>query len=437
MRHLHWFQNDLRLNDNPAIASHAAADSLLFVYLLPKPRPWCNQLGIGPQRDRFLRESLQALADELASYGQKLLVLEGSPELVLPDVVDRYGITEISTSFAPGYYERLAIDHLRQRLDIPLEVHRGNSLFEEADLPFALKELPDVLSPFRRKVEKRNIPGPGGAPDRLPPPPAAQFDAIPRAAAAPDPALPLPGGRAAGERRLRQFVFDQEGITEYKATRNCLDGLSGSSTLSPWLANGNLSVREVAHAIFRFERERVANESTYWLFFELLWREFFYWRAVLDDKRLFRLGGRQGNCRYCTFEPRAFARWCAGDTDYPLVNALMRQLVATGWMSNRGRQIAASSLIHDLGIDWRFGAAFFEKHLIDYDVGSNYGNWQYIAGVGSDPRGGRHFNIAKQTAQYDPEGVFTAKWDGHRPTQPEHVTDAADWPIDPTDAQKV
>jgi deoxyribodipyrimidine photo-lyase len=96
----------------------------------------------------------------------------------------------------------------------------------------------------------------------------------------------------------------------------------------------------------------------------------------------------------------------------------MRQLVATGWMSNRGRQIAASCLIHEYGIDWRYGAAFFEKHLIDYDVASNYGNWQYIAGVGADPRGGRVFNIEKQTAQYDPEGVFTAKWDGHRPPQP-------------------
>ena len=118
------------------------------------------------------------------------------------------------------------------------------------------------------------------------------------------------------------------------------------------------------------------------------------------------------------------------DTNYPIVNALMRQLVATGWMSNRGRQIAASCLINELDGDWRFGAAFFEKHLIDYDVGSNYGNWQYIAGVGSDPRGGRHFNLVKQTADHDPNGIFIAKWGGVRPLQPDFITDAADWPID-------
>ncbi|MEA3643932.1 MAG: FAD-binding domain-containing protein, partial [Lamprobacter sp.] len=159
--------------------------------------------------------------------------------------------------------------------------------------------------------------------------------------------------------------------------------------------------------------------------------EFFHWHALADPRPLFRFHGRgkARKLRHCTFEPRNFARWCQGDTNFPLVNALMHQLVATGWMSNRGRQIAASCLIHEYGIDWRYGAAFFEQHLIDYEVASNYGNWQYIAGVGADPRGGRHFNIDKQTAEHDPEGVFVAKWDGQRAHQPDYVVDAADWPI--------
>ena len=430
MRHLHWFRTDLRVSDNPALASHSAADSLLCLYLMPKPRPWCNLVGLGPQRERFLRESLQDLREQLNDIGQELMVLEGSPELVIPDLVERFSITEVSTSFTPGVYERQSFEHLQRKLDIPLEVHRGNTLFEVHDLPFELADMPGVFSPFRRKVEKLNVRGPREAPEQLPPPPSAQFDAIPRATVNRHPALPLPGGRTAGRRRLRQFIFDEQSIAEYKQTRNCLDGLDGSSTLSPWLANGGLSVREVAHEIFRFERESLANESTYWLYFELLWREFFHWRSVLDDAKLFKIGGIPGKVRACTFDPRNFARWCAGDTDHSLVNALMRQLVATGWMSNRGRQIAASCLIHELNTDWRFGAAFFEKHLIDYDVGSNYGNWQYIAGVGSDPRGGRQFNLEKQTQQHDPEGVFVAKWGGVRPTQPAHVVDAADWPIE-------
>ncbi len=431
MRHLHWFQTDLRITDNLALASHSAADSLLCVYLMPKPRPWCNSNGLGGQRDRFLRESLQALRESLQDVGQDLMVLEGSPELVLPDLVARFAITELSMSFTPGYYESQTLLHLQAALTIPVEVHPGNSLFTQSELPFELPEMPKVFSPFRRQVETLAVPGPGPAIERLPPPPAAQFDAIPRANSTPHTALPLPGGREAGKRRVRQFIFDQAAIIDYKSTRNGLDGLDGSSTFSPWLANGNLSVREVAHDIFRFERERLSNESTYWLYFELLWREFFYWRAVSDSRALFRSGGVAGKAGQSTFIASAFTRWCAGNTDYPLVNALMRQLTATGWMSNRGRQIAASCLINELGIDWRFGAAFFEKHLIDYDVGSNYGNWQYIAGVGSDPRGGRHFNIDKQSAQHDPDGLFTKKWQGVRPAQPVDVTDGADWPLAP------
>jgi len=429
MRLLHWFQTDLRLDDNPALTRAADAASLLCVYLLPKPRPWCNLTGIGAQRDRFLRESLRDLQAQLREHGQDLMVLEGSPELVLPDVIDRFGIDHMTTSLTPGWYESESVRFLEHKLAIPLEVFPGNTLFHEAQLPFSLDALPATFSPFRRKTEAISLDAARRLGVPLPPPPAAQFDAIPEAQALPSTGLPLPGGRGAGLRRLDQFLFQSHAIAQYKETRNDLNGLAGSSTLSPWLANGALSAREVAHAIFRYEREHTANESTYWLYFELLWREFFHWRALVDGRLLFKQSGRAGKRLLTTFEPRRFARWCAGDTDYPLVNALMRQLNATGWMSNRGRQIAASCLIHELALDWRYGAAYFEQQLIDYDVGSNYGNWQYIAGVGSDPRGGRQFNLEKQAADHDPDGVFTTKWGGFRPPQPEHVVDGADWPI--------
>mgnify|MGYP001811636619 FL=1 len=154
-------------------------------------------------------------------------------------------------------------------------------------------------------------------------------------------------------------------------------------------------MRSVAHALLDYEQTISCNESTRWLYQELLWREYFHWREQVDGARLFAASGIARRRFLRTFEPRDYARWCQGDTDYPLVNALMRQLVATGSMSNRGRQIVASCLINELNLDWRYGAAFFEKYLLDFDLASNYGNWQYIAGVGCDPRGGRHFNLAK------------------------------------------
>ncbi len=413
---MHWFRNDLRLTDNPALSSHISAETLLLIYLMPKPRAWCNLNGIGTQRDRFLRESLQELKQSLREIGQDLMVLDGSPELVIPSLVERFGITEISVSESSGFHERKSLDYLDKKLEIPISRYRGNSLFDENDLPYTLGELPRVFSKFRRAVEKiskcRNItPAKKNTPS-LPPPPAADYEQIPGSEQRPHPALPIRGGRSGGLRRLRQFIFDHQNILHYKLTRNCLNGLDGSSTLSPWLANGNLSVREVCDAINQFELTTAANESTYWLFFELLWREFFYWREKADGANLFRLRGFSPKVPIVTYDPRQFARWAAGDTTYPIVNALMRQLQATGWMTNRGRQIAASCWINECQGDWRYGAAFFEKHLIDYDVGSNYGNWQYIAGVGSDPRGGRHFNIERQTLDHDPNGVFVAKWGG-------------------------
>lgn len=430
MRHLYWFQTDLRVQDNPALLEHVHASQLLLVYLWPRNRPWCNQHGIGPQRERFLTESLRALRDELAELGQDLLVLHGSPELVIPDLVRRFGIQRVGTARTPGWYEASAVRTLRDKLDIPLQVHRGDTLLAEKALPFSLSAMPKQFSPFRRAVEDMPFTPPLRAPESLPPPPAADFHDIPVPEARPSPALPIGGGARAGGRRLQQFVRDEQGILQYKETRNGLDPLDGSSTLSPWLAQGCLSPRQVAQSIADFEAAVAANESTYWLYFELLWREFFHWRALADNGRhLFRAGGASGRIVRCTFEPRNFARWCQGDTNFPLVNAFMRQLVTTGWMSNRGRQIVASCLVHEFGIDWRYGAAFFEHHLIDFDVASNYGNWQYVAGVGADPRGGRRFNQEKQRAEHDGDGRFVAKWGGDRPHQPEYVTDAADWPI--------
>ena len=128
--------------------------------------------------------------------------------------------------------------------------------------------------------------------------------------------------------------------------------------------------------------------------------------------------------------PNRFAAWCQGTTPYPLVNAIMKELNATGFITNRSRQIVASCLVNELGLDWRYGAAYFEQQLIDHDVAANWGNWQYIAGVGVDPRGGRHFNIEKQTQQFDPKSIYTKKWGGNQSpdAQLDHLNEV-DWPI--------
>jgi len=228
---------------------------------------------------------------------------------------------------------------------------------------------------------------------------------------------PFAAGEQAGVSHLASY-FNSGAAQHYKETRNALDGWANSTKFSPYLAIGNLSPRQIWHALLQYEHRFGANESTYWIKFELLWREYFQWLSLKVGNKLYRFSGLRETPPATSFNAELYQRWCSGTTPYPLVNALMHQLNATGYMSNRGRQIVASCLVNELQLDWRYGAAYFQQQLVDFDVASNWGNWQYIAGVGVDPRGGRHFNLDKQTALFDPNGEFIQKWQGQRYVQP-------------------
>ena len=429
MTDIFLFRNDLRLKDNPGLAYHCDAKHLLCVYVSEPVRPWCNTLGPGAQRKRFLRESLIHLQQRLRSHGQELLFLEGEPRQLLPELVERFAVRRLGVADAAGVYEQRLLADLQQRLNIPVVVHHGNTLYSRRQVDDLMPDLPPHYTPFRQAVAEIAHTPASDEPPLPAPPPGLKAGTLASDPGHPHPTFVVRGGQAEAERRLHAWMTRERAVDHYRDTRNQLEGLYASSALSPWLANGCLSVRTVADALGQYEARFGVSESTDHFRRELLWREFFYWRAYRNGNSLFRPGGASGRRQMCCFEPRSFARWCAGDTNYPLVNALMHQLVESGWMSNRGRQIAASCLVNEMGVDWRFGAAFFEKHLLDYDVASNYANWQYIAGVGADPRGGRHFNLEKQAALYDPEGEFTRRWHGYRPKQPQYVVDAADWPI--------
>jgi deoxyribodipyrimidine photo-lyase len=220
----------------------------------------------------------------------------------------------------------------------------------------------------------------------------------------------ITGGERLAQEHLAQY-FAGDLPLSYKAVRNELDGFNNSSKMSPWLNMGCLSVRRLRWTVENYESKHGENESTYWLFIELLWREYFLWLALQIKSQLFSFQGAAARPPMTKFEQDKFESWCKGDTPYPLVNACMRQLNRSGFLSNRGRQIAASCLVNELAQDWRYGAAFFEQQLVDYNVAVNWGNWQYIAGVGADPRGGRHFNLNKQTELYDGSGEYRRRWE--------------------------
>ncbi|KAI3964417.1 hypothetical protein MKX01_028752 [Papaver californicum] len=203
------------------------------------------------------------------------------------------------------------------------------------------------------------------------------------------------GGESAALGRVYEYFWKKV----YKHTRNGMLGPDYSTKFSPWLACGNVSPRFLYEEVKRYEKDRLANDSTYWVLFEFIWRDYFKFISMKYGNSVFHL------------DRNLFESWRDGSTGrYSLIDANMKELSTTGFISNRGRQIVCSFLVRDMGIDWRMGAEWFETCLLDYDPCSNYGNWTYGAGVGDDPREDRYFSIPKQAQNYDPEGEYVAYW---------------------------
>ncbi|WP_100641431.1 DASH family cryptochrome [Alteromonas facilis] len=423
---LYIFRHDLRLDDNPCLEYVSAqCEALLCVYVIEdcwfQPTHYQSK-RMGEHRYRFLLESLDDLHHSLQKHGHELLVIKGDFDKCIGSMIDAVKPRIIGMAKHCGSYELEQQQRIQQLVDnLGIEYCDTNAecLFSEQQLPFDLEDMPNVFSPFRKKIEKAISPLPPKAESFELPPQiqinSAVFDSVNTSFELKQIQQKsfdarLRGGSAAAKKQLNYYLVQSHHIQQYKQTRNGLEGWSFSSKLSAWLALGCISVRQVYDAIKRYETEVCANDSTYWLYFELLWRDFFHWQAYKHNKQLFTFSGIQQREPQTQFDQESFTRWCHGETRYEIVDACMRQLNQTGFMSNRGRQLVASCFVHELGLDWRYGAAYFEQQLIDYDVASNWGNWQYLAGVGSDPRGHRQFNLAKQTQQYDEDGSFRARW---------------------------
>ena len=429
---IYWFTTDLRLDDNPALKMAAEAmDQLLFVYSVDIPVR-LSHLQVGPSisqnRQVFLSESLHCLNEQLQDLGQHLVVIENTqPEMAR--LIDDHGITHIyrnSDQHALDSADWFKIQtHYPQ---INFSEVSNNRLFRLEQFPFELGELPDSFSKFRRKAEKLQIDSPLSPPNHLPTPITDPLP-WPQLGQASEAQTLFKGGEIAGVRHMETY-FQSDLPSTYKQTRNGLDGMDYSTKFSPWLAQGCLSARRIIHRLNQYQDQVVSNDSTYWIYFELLWREYFQWYAEKYGEQMIAFSGIKDRSPNTSFYPERFQKWCQGTTPYPIVNACMRQLKATGYMSNRGRQLVASCFVHELSLDWRYGAAYMEQQLVDFDLGSNWGNWQYLAGVGADPRGHRQFDLNKQTQIYDPKQQFINHWQGHTDNFPLDSTDPSDWPID-------
>lgn len=426
-----WFRNDLRIQDHEALHRASLKDKEIVPIYIIDPRVYeANQFGIpriGPYRRQFLTQTIENLRQNLRSIGGELFIRVGHPETIIPDLVKAL---DVDTLYAHKEItsEETEIESLLEasleKKGILTQWFDGSTLIHPTELPFPLKFLPDVFTEFRKQVEKSSkINAPYPAPTKLKVPGGIQVGNVDIPTLETD-NLMLPstnlvpnlgkiefmGGETAALARLEHYFWETDQLKNYKETRNGLLGMDYSSKFSPWLAVGAISSRYIYHQVKQYEAKRHNNDSTYWLVFELLWRDYFKFVAKKYGNTLFRPTGIKNINLKHRNSPELFGKWASGQIGAPFVDANMRELLATGFMSNRGRQNVASYFIKDLGLNWQLGAAWFEYLLLDYDPCSNWGNWNYMAGCGNDPRENRYFNIAKQAETYDPKGHYVKTW---------------------------
>ena len=419
-----WFRDDLRVDDNQPLADAVvAADEVVPVYVADPRQRSKTQYGTdkrGPIRTRFRRECLQDLREALRERNGDLLVRAGRPETEIPKLVEQVDATAVYAQTKPATEELARENAVRDSLPegVAFERRWSHTLYHIDDLPTPYDQINDTFTPWRKDVEQNaTIREPVDAPETVP---MADLDVDPGEISALFPAehkplsddhavLGFAGGESAGKQRVEAYIWEGDHLREYKQTRNGILGSDYSSKFSAWLAAGCLSPRWLYREVKRYEDERVSNEDTYWLVFELLWRDYFQFQFRKHGADFFAPTGIRDVDKQWDHDREVFQQWADGETGVPFVDANMRELNRTGYMSNRGRQNVASFLVDALGIDWRWGAAYFEQQLVDYDVASNWGNWAYQAGVGNDSRD-NHFNVLSQAERYDGNAEYVTTW---------------------------
>ena len=422
-----WFRNDLRLLDNVTLHEAVQKSERVYPVYCFDPRQFAETaLGepkTGSHYARFLIESIADLRQQLRNIGSDLILRQGIPENVITQLARDVNATAVFASKEVTSQETRVAEALERHLNaqgIEMILEWQSTLFHIDDIPWPIKNVPDIFSQFRKEAEHSVKVRP------VAPPPShlitplegirtgemPTLDDLGLSPPTDDPraALTYQGGETAGAERLRSYIWERDQLRNYKETRNGLLGADYSTKFSAWLANGSLSPRVIHQEVRQYEVERVKNTSTYWLIFELLWRDYFRFIAKKYGDRIFQTGGIRQEEPHLRDDWGAFEKWKSGCTGVPFIDANMREINATGFMSNRGRQNVASFLVKDLKVNWTWGAAYFESKLIDYDVCSNWCNWNYVVGVGNDPRENRYFNIMSQAQRYDPQGDYVRHW---------------------------
>ncbi len=421
-RILVWFRNDLRLHDNEMLVEAIAkSDSILPVYFFD-PRQFEHTqyatLKTGANRAQFLLETVEALRESFRKLGGDILILTGKPEDFLPDLVSKYEIAEVYHHREVASEETAistAVEDLLWKLKVNLKHFIGHTLYNKEDLPFPIKDIPDVFTQFKKKTERDAIVKPCFLT-----PTAINFVEVEAWGTLPSLVALLgeeeaeqlgqdsfyKGGEAEAFTHLHSFLHTGEGMANANATVKKNEVVS---KLSPWLAIGSLSPREVYWKLKEAEANYGLKPYFGQIVLGLLWRDYFRFMFKKYRNTFFKQEGFKDDAALMPMtETPALKLWQTASTGHVLIDSIMTELNTTGYINNSSRQLAATYLINELKVNWVMGAAYFEEKLIDYCPASNWGNWANVAGVGNDQRLSNSFSFEKQLKAVDPKGLYAS-----------------------------
>ena len=419
-----WFRNNLRVHDNQSLSKATENHEKVIAVYFFNPKDFTkDRFGFKKTekyRAAFLIETIKSLQLNLEKINTTLLVYFESPEKKISELCKEYSIGSIYTQ-KEWTKEEVDLNNLIKKSlaeDVKFIEDYDQFLYHPDSVTKDFSKIPSVFSVFRKTLEKTvkidnektflQLPLTNRI-DNVTQIPSIEDLGFEDFIVSTKTAFPFHGGENEALKRIDEYFFKTKKVAVYKKTRNGLIGKDYSTKFSPWLANGSLSAKTIYWKIKDFEEEFGANQSTYWVIFELVWRDYFKYISLKHGSKIFKIGGILEKNYTWNADQSIIEKWKNGNTKDNFVNANMIELKETGWMSNRGRQNVASYFAKELQLDWRIGAAYFESMLLDYDVHSNYGNWMYVAGVGNDPRD-RKFNTKLQADRYDANHKFRKLW---------------------------
>lgn len=417
-RILVWFRNDLRLHDNEMLVEAIAkSDCILPVYFFD-PRQFertpYGTLKTGTNRTQFILENVEALRNSFQKRGGDMLIVTGKPEDFLPNLVSKYEISEVYHHREVASEETAIstqVEDLLWKLKVNLKHFIGHTLYNKEDLPFPIKDIPDVFTQFKKKTERDAIVKPC-----IPTPTEITFvevenwgetpflsDLLPTESATAAPTFK--GGEEEAFKHLHDFLHTGQGMAN---TNTTIKKNEVVANLSAWLAIGSLSPREVYWKLKEAEANYGLKPYFGQIILGLLWRDYFRFMFKKYGNTFFKQEGFNQEIQPMPLqETDLLKQWKTANTGHFLIDSIMEELNTTGYINNSSRLLAATYLINELHVNWVMGAAYFEEKLIDYNPASNWGNWANVAGVGNDQRLTNNFTFEKQLKAYDPKGIFT------------------------------